>query len=289
MARRFRAIGSTKDDSTWANAPRAESWCTLDGQPKALKKPRKKRARRKSQKPRQREPRNLPAPVDLTPSASPEPAQPVTLASRVANLFSTQAAAPATQSESSSATYGDGEPLSAESQNLLASVPDSIGGTSEPGEADGASLPDPQDPIAALMAQVAFEEQDVKDTLGELFDWLAERFESDHWRLTDRQTRMLGRPAAQMLNSVWAKLQVYIPDILGKWCEDTPGATALLMACGIVIVPKVAKQVAISRTRRKSVPMVQQGASHVAPVAAPPPQPAAAPASSMIWAQEDAA
>lgn len=115
-----------------------------------------------------------------------------------------------------------------------------------------------EDPIAALMAQVAFEEQDVKDTIGEFFDWMSERFKSDHWKLTDRQSRMLGRPSTQLLNSIWAKLQDYLPDILARWCETTPGATAFILACGIVVVPKVKKQYTISRERRKRPHLVQR-------------------------------
>ena len=164
-------------------------------------------------------------------------------------------------SESSSTS----EPLSPESERILASVPETIGG--EAGES-GAPVDAPaEDPIAALMAQVAFEPQDVQDTLAEMFDWLAERFESDHWRLTDRQARMLGRPAAQLLNSIWTKLQAYIPDILSKWCETTPGATALILAAGIVITPKVMQQVSISRERAKVKPRVP------APQSPAPPQP----------------
>jgi hypothetical protein len=136
-------------------------------------------------------------------------------------------------------------------------VPDSIG------SAD--SLPEPEDDpndlgsdaVAALMAQIAFEPQDVQDTVCEFFDWLSERFQSNHWKLTDRQARMLGRPTAQMLNSIWIKLQTFLPNILARWCEETPGATAFILACGIVVAPKVAKQVQISRERRKAKPVIQ--------------------------------
>lgn len=104
--------------------------------------------------------------------------------------------------------------------------------------------------IASLMAQVAFEEQDVRDQLEELFEWLSERFQAEHWKLTERQSRMLGRPTAQMLTSIWAKLCTMLPDIIARWCESTPGAAAFIAACGIVIVPKAMKQVTISRQRK---------------------------------------
>jgi hypothetical protein len=139
---------------------------------------------------------------------------------------------------------------------LLAGIPETIGEADDPG--GPADVPQ-DDPIAALMAQVAFEPQDVQDALGEFFDWMAERFESDHWKLTERQARMLGRPAAQMANALWVKLQAYIPDILSRWCEETPGATAFILACGIIVVPKVTQQVRISRERaQKARPLVAE-------------------------------
>lgn len=138
-------------------------------------------------------------------------------------------------------------------QRILAAVPDVIGDGSSPAPTgapgDAGQL---DDPVAALMAQVAFEEQDVKDQLEELFEWLAERFDSEHWKLTERQSRMLGRPTAQVLNSVWAKLCTLLPDIIARWCESTPGATAFIAACGLVVLPKALKQVAISRERRET-------------------------------------
>lgn len=211
---------------------------------------------------RPRRSKNLPEPIDLATEriVVPQPTQSsASPLQAIGNLFrpkETNQAQPESISQGESLTSSGNstsDPLSAESERLLDSVPESIGGeVDDAGGPAAVSSQVPEDPIAALMAQVAFEEQDVKDTLGELFDWLAERFESDHWRLTDRQTRMLGRPAAQMLNAIWGKLQVYIPDILGKWCEDTPGATAFILACGIVVVPKVTKQVAISRQRAKT-------------------------------------
>jgi len=166
--------------------------------------------------------------------------------------------------------------ISEESARLLAAVPESIGGGPEdalPGAIDGAQ--GEEDPIAALMAQVAFEPQDVQDVLTEFFDWLAERAESEHWKLTERQGRMLGRPLAQMLNSCWLKLQSFLPDVLGRWCESTPGALAFLMAAGLVIGPKLGKQLAISKAKRKAVPMVKDRPAAPAPAAAPlPPRPA---------------
>jgi hypothetical protein len=106
--------------------------------------------------------------------------------------------------------------------------------------------------MQALMGAIAFEEQDVKDTLAELFDYLSEAFDSEHWTLTERQLRMLGRPTAQLLNSLWAKLKERIPDALANWCETTPGAMAFATAFGLVVVPKAAKQWNLSRERKQT-------------------------------------
>lgn len=169
-------------------------------------------------------------------------------------------------------------------------MPDTIGeGQAEPGDPAGAPAPEPEDPIAALMAQVAFEEQDVRDTLEELFEWIGERCESDHWKLTERQSRILGRPAAQMMNSIWAKLQAYIPDILSRWCETTPGATAFILAAGLVVVPKVRKQITLTRERRAAaaMPKTQRQVSPAQPPSAPAPGPKPVPrstSSSVVWA-----
>jgi hypothetical protein len=62
-----------------------------------------------------------------------------------------------------------------------------------------------------------------------------------------------------MANALWVKLQAYIPDILSRWCEETPGATAFILACGIIVVPKVTQQVRISRERaKKARPLVAE-------------------------------
>jgi len=67
------------------------------------------------------------------------------------------------------------------------------------------------------------------------------------------------------------RLQNYLPDILSKWCEDTPGATAFIVACGIVVAPKVAQQAKLSRERAKAKPMVAEMQPKPQPVAVPGP------------------
>lgn len=135
---------------------------------------------------------------------------------------------------------------------MLAGVPGTIG---DGGEARGAVDPtavsdDAADPVAELMRQVAFEPQDVQDTLAEFFDWIAAKFDSDHWKLSERQARMLGMPLTQVLNTVWAELCRALPGPIARWIESTPGAMKLLIAAGIVLTPKIKQQLSISRERR---------------------------------------
>lgn len=225
----------------------------------------------------------LPPPVEPSAAAAPAEEKKPSLVDSVTAIFTKKPEAPATVADyspesSASSSSSEAGPLSAESLHLLGSVPETIGGAS--GDVAGGVSADAagdavDDPIAALMEQVAFEPQDVQDVLTEFFDWLAEKSASDHWRLTERQGRMLGRPLAQMLNSVWVRLQEYLPGVLGRWCESTPGALAFLMASGLVIGPKVAKQMQLSRERRKAAKptLVQETRRPVAP-----PTPAEAPA-----------
>lgn len=237
----------------------------------------RKRGKYKPRQPKQAERANpLPPPVEIELQQSPiVDGKPDPFSLR--NLFTNQAQPqPETQAESQpslTASYGDAGAID---ERILTAVPEVIGETlPEPGqEVAGAA-----DPVSSLMAMVAFEEDDVRDTLGELFDWLAERFKSEHWRLNERQARMLGKPGTLLANAMWAKLQAYLPDVLGKWCETTPGALAFLTACGIVIGPKVMQQVRISRERKAHVPVVRESPSHG-------PQPAhERTASGVIWSQ----
>ncbi len=220
-------------------------------------RPRKKHKPRSRRNPQSAQP--LPAPVEV-PSAQPASPQPSPNLFGLENLFGSpqsQAPAPASQ-ESSTASYGEAAPVD---ERLLSKVPDVIG---DDPATDGAQpgAPAALDPVAGLMAMVAFEEQDVRDTLSEFFDWMAERFKSDHWKLNERQARMLGKPGTLLANALWAKLQAYLPEVLGKWCETTPGALAFLTACGIVIGPKVMQQMQISKRRAAEVSMVREGTSH---------------------------
>lgn len=142
-----------------------------------------------------------------------------------------------------------GEPLSPEREQVLRDGFEQIG-VEEPGPqpveqpagtSDGAA-------VAGMLPEIAFDPQDVQDVLREGFHWIAERFDSAHWELTESQARMLGKPTAQLLSTLYSRL----PAFLTSWCDSTPGLGALCVTGAIVIGPKVAQQVAISRERRKS-------------------------------------
>lgn len=212
------------------------------GVPKRAKR-RSGRRGRKSQ----RRPRPASA-ADVRPASQPVESQPL---DGLLNLFPSQPAA-ASQPESVASSASSGS-LSADAQAALDSVPEVIAAPVD-AAAEGPEAELTSEDVRELMAQVAFEEQDVRDLLAELFDWLADRFDSDHWKLTERQMRILGGPSFRLANVLWKRLEERLPDILIGWCESTPGAAALIMACGIVVGPKIAKQVRLSRGGKRAQP-----------------------------------
>ena len=207
--------------------PAAERWCTLakpNNKPeqKPASKPRRRKKTRR-QKPQSVAP--LPPPI---PVADVHPAQPQ-------NVIPFSAGSAPSLTPICDPRPGD--PLTNEQEHILADVPQFIGDApqAESGAQGGADEPgESGDAVASLMAQIAFEPQDVQDTICEFFEWMAERFDSDHWKLSERQARMLGKPTAILADAMWRKLTALLPDIIGQWCESTPGATAFLFAFGIV-------------------------------------------------------
>lgn len=153
-----------------------------------------------------------------------------------------------------------GEPLSDESEKLLA-------GETEDAAPENDSDAAPAAPVI-LMPPILFSAEKTEAVLVEIFDWLADRFDSEHWKLTENQAAMLGEPTAQLLGGVWTKLAERLPDIL----VNTPGAAAFLLAVTVVVVPKTAQQIAISRARKQGrAPQKQQ---QPRPVAVPNRRPA---------------
>lgn len=212
---------------------------------------RKSRRRVKKQEPMDAA-NPLPAPVDVSEEKGKENSS---LLDSLGSMFQSQSPTSQNQSQSENLSGTDssisGKTLTSEDHAQLNAVPDVIG--DEPTSESASAEMDSGAAMVSLLDNVAFSEQDVTDTLTELFSWAADKFESDHWKLTERQQRMLGGPTTQIVNVMWIKLREKLPDILARWCESTPGATAFLMAFGIVVVPKAMKQVKLSRAKRNVI------------------------------------
>jgi len=188
----------------------------------------------------------------------------------LSNLFQQSSQQPSSQepspgSETSSTSEPrPGEPLPAESEELLAGIG---GGVPAPvgEEEDGTEEPD-----EGVFSSIRFEQSNVADVLEEAHAWLAQKFESDHWLLTERQSRMLSGPATELLDSVWVHLQRLLPAILARWAESTPGLMDFVLVLGLIEGPKIAKQFAVSRERRmgKRRPAPRPGPGIVEPMRA---------------------
>jgi hypothetical protein len=96
-----------------------------------------------------------------------------------------------------------------------------------------------------------FDPEAVGEVLEEGFAWIAEKFGSEHWKLSDRQARMLKGPTSQLLGSLYAHIERMLPAFLERWADSTPGLMDFVFVFGIVVGPKVAKQLALSRERRR--------------------------------------
>lgn len=254
----------------WRSVTSVEHGGILEKQ--VRKKSQNTRGKKSSGRPRKQPPVDVPAAVDESShSVQPSGKEESGFLSQIGNLFSSNSSSegqnPMTQTQSASADHGtpissSGE-LSPEQQQQLHAVPDVIGeqpvaaGVTDVGTSS----------MLSVLDNVAFSEQDVTDALTELFSYLSGRFDSDHWLLTERQQRMLGGPTAQLVNGVWAKLRTKLPDILARWAESTPGATAFMMAFGIVVVPKVMTQVKLSREKQSPAPVKAETAAERKPAA----------------------
>jgi hypothetical protein len=175
-----------------------------------------------------------------------------------------------------------GQPLSAESERLLKSVPEFIGEPeSQPDARPGIQFAQSDaEAIAAMLPDITFDPAEVQGVLEEMFDWTAEKFDSAHWKLTERQSRMLAKPTAELLSSLYLKIGAFLPAILMNWCQATPGLMGFMLTSGIVIGPKVAVQFQLSRSRRQAAknkvgPQRVPAPIRPAAVPAPPAQPAA--------------
>jgi hypothetical protein len=159
------------------------------------------------------------------------------------------------------------EPLSAESERLLSGVPDHIGG--EGGESPAS--PGGGGQIAAMIDALVFKPEHVEIALRGVFKGLGWWFDSEHWQLTPEDSGWITQPATEMLNYIWLDNRDDISNAFVTWVMSTPGALGLLIGGGVVLGPRIAKQVELSRERRTR-PLVPD------PTKAPQPIRAAAPA-----------
>lgn len=213
----------------------------LAEQQPTLEQPARKKRRAKKRRPAVVRQKPLPPPVELE-HGDPDPF-------KLGQTFQNPEGSPLrSESFSTSGEPKPGEPIPAEREQVLREGLDEIGiDDPQPAnestgvtESDGAT-------VAAMLPEIQFDSQDVQDVLEEAFHWLADRFDSAHWELTEKQARMLGRPTAQLLSTLYQRL----PEFLTRWCDATPGLAGLCVSGAIVVGPKIARQVALSRERKK--------------------------------------
>jgi hypothetical protein len=174
-----------------------------------------------------------------------------------------------------------GQPLSPDAERILADVPenvsDSAGADREPDfNSDGTRIDEPRGEIRV------FNEQFIADSLEEAFAFASHYFESDHWLLSETQSRMLSGPSKQLLDSLWTHINRMLPLWLARWSESTPGLIDCVFAFSIVLGAKIAQQVKVSRDRRAhvapskpaqphAVPNRRAATQAVGPIQSPPP------------------
>jgi hypothetical protein len=206
---------------------------------------RKQKAAKKRKKRRAPSVKPLPAPVPV--EGTETAARPAAV--NLEGIFPPNPAASELPSDLSSnlTEPRPGEELSPESEAILAGI--------EGGEADDPGGPADVSPERAMLSDmmpvIAFEEADVRAVLEESFEWLAEKFDSGHWKLTERQSRMLGKPTAELLSGLYLRLREFLPDVLLNWCDSTPGLMGVLIAGTIVVAPKVKTQVGLSMQKKR--------------------------------------
>lgn len=152
-----------------------------------------------------------------------------------------------------SATPSASSSISAEQVAELASVPDTIGGeAAAPGEA-AAAAPGAGElgEMVEFLQSMGIDEDDMQEWLSEGCDFLSEKFDSAHWKLTDRQGRMLAKPYTACANKIWIKLLDWLPDFLSNLAKSSPEAAAMVISSAVVFGPKVAKQFVLSRSRKE--------------------------------------
>ena len=133
-----------------------------------------------------------------------------------------------------------GEPLSADAEQLLGFVSDPVGDDAAEHEpaAPGSVAAERSDAaaLASMLPDIEFDQQAVQDVLEEIHSWLAEKLDDANLNLSERQSRMLGKPTAALLTQVYANISMYLPGWLARACESTPALTGFILALAIVEV-----------------------------------------------------
>jgi hypothetical protein len=141
------------------------------------------------------------------------------------------------------ATSSTSDGLSSEQQRILDSVPESIAGELGADPALGQA--------GVLIApETSFDVADVREGIAAVFDWMGNHV-GEHCRLSDRQLSFVSGPTTQVLNASLGGLKEWMPGFLQRWCESTPGATAFLLAWGIVLTPMGIAQLGVMRERAR--------------------------------------
>lgn len=258
-----------------------------------MTKRRKARGRKKSS-PRTRKPAQnstpLPPPVEVAAVVESAPPQEQSggLFAGLGNLLGgtveaepepEAAATSSTPSQGASAgSSPDGEMLSAEAEQILAGIPDVIGGEADDpgGPADvsaqveaGGLIPSPAGPVdektgRALLVQ-----------FGAMLAQWRDFEDYKAWGASAGET--CGQHLANVANTLWAR---YAPSFLQSVESTCPGAMALAFGAGLPLVAVVMRDMA----RAKAVPLVQPTQTPK-PHTAAAPGPAARPARGIVFAE----
>jgi hypothetical protein len=208
----------------------------------------------------------LPDPVEAS-APSPQPAdQGAGVLGGIKNLFSKpQSQGPDAPLPNGSATSSTSDGLSSEAHRILDSVPETIG-------PELGAEPVPGAIGLSIVTETSFEVADVREGIASIFGWMGDHV-GEHCRLSDRQLTFVSGPTAQVLNASLGGLKEWMPGFLQRWCESTPGATAFLLAWGIVLTPMGVKQLAVMRERARARAEAGRRVPGPAPVEAPKPAP----------------
>jgi len=157
--------------------------------------------------------------------------------------------------------YAPGAPLSPEAERILAAMPGVIADEHAGEVLVPSGEPSSAGDLADMLPDIDFDPLEVGAVLEEMFDWIAERRNSACWKLTERQSRMLAKPTAQLCATLYAKLAQFLPGWLANLCDQTPGLMGVIVAGSIVVAPKVVFDFRTSRARRKAPRPVTVGSS----------------------------